>query len=118
MITDQQIELNSQFDLHIKVIHDKDDLAFNTWLWDQLVHQSKLHTRNHVVTLINECLDSSGSRVLCSVTEFLSWIALIEGTTHEETLWFVLFGTWDDKITMNKSVIKIKSMFGVDFSNY
>ena len=34
------------------------------------------------------------------------------------TLWFVLFGTWDDETTINKFVLKIKSMFGVDFSNY
>ena len=28
-----------------------------------------------------------------------------------------IFGTWDDKLTMNKLIMKIKSMFGVDFSN-
>ena len=118
MITDQQIELNSQFDLHIKVIHDKDDLAFNTWLWDQLVHQLKLHTRKHMVTLVNERFDSSGSSILCSFNVFLSWIITIEGVVHKDTLWFVPFGTWDDKLMVNKLVLKIKSMFSIEFCNY
>ena len=73
--------------------------------------------KEHMVTIINECLNSSGSSPMCRYDTFLSWITTIEGVTSEETLWFVLVGTWDDKIMINKMVIKIKSMFGIDFSN-
>ena len=61
MKLDQLIELNPQIDLDMSMIHDKDVLDFNLWLWDQLVHQLKICVRKHVITLINERIDSSGS---------------------------------------------------------
>ena len=72
MKLDQLIELNPQFHLDTNTIHDKDVLVFNSWLWDQLVGQLKLYIRNHVVNLINERLDSSGSSLSCSFDAFLS----------------------------------------------
>ena len=83
-----------------------------------MFHKSKLHTKKYVVTIINEHLNSSGSVLECSYDALSSYITTIEDTTHEEKLWFVLFGTWDDKTITNELVKKIKSMFGIDFCNH
>ena len=38
--------------------------------------------------------------------------------TNVETVWFILFGTWDDKKVLDELVQKNKTIFGMDFKNY
>ena len=43
---EQLMDLNPQFKLNTSQLDEKDVQAFNTWLWDQMVHQLKLHTKS------------------------------------------------------------------------
>ena len=60
----------------------------------------------------------SESNRIFGYDELVSWINSIQGVMDVETLWFLLFGTWDDKKVVDELVHKIKTMFGIDFQNY
>ena len=57
MKLEQLMDLDPQFNLDTSQLGDKDVQAFNTWLWDQMAHQSKLHMKKHMVAIINEHLN-------------------------------------------------------------
>ena len=71
----------------------------------------------YVIITINKSFQSSESNQICSYDRFASQINSIQGITNVENLWFVLFGTWNDKLITNELVQKIETMFGIDFQN-
>ena len=111
-------ELNPQFNFDEFKLNPIAVLGFCTWTWDRIFLELKILIKTHMSIAINKKLQSSGSNQICSYDEFVLWITSIQGAINVETLWFVLFGTWDNKLITYEFVQKIKTMFGIDLQNY